>query len=148
MEREKGVPNERGMDIYPGMKLSGLTTEVFGGVLGIYRSVAGIKGGNPATWGINLQNDFGNAVELLRNGEDAEFRYGSLLSPHSKLWIRSAHRLDDGIGPAVTFSYAANLDTTIDPPPHYLSRSMETAFKTSVTRLLRTRGQYFALTGR
>jgi hypothetical protein len=105
--------------------------------------VAGINKFGPALSGIDPENDFSNALELLRSGHDAEFRYGSILTSHSKLWIVGTNRMYDGFGPAITFSLEANLDSS--RRDYLFGYGMEKKFRREVTDFLIARGQYVPL---
>src|SRR3990167_2395298 len=114
------------------IRLESLTEEVLRRVIELYDETVGGHGLRYFNSG-TLEY----AKEMLTNRSSVEWRYGSRLSGHSKLWIQLNHRtcLSE---PAIYFSFGANVDES--PGIRKKVEKLESRFSRVVSDFLKEKG--------
>ncbi len=114
------------------IRLESLTEEVLRRVIEIYDEIVGGHGLKYFDSG-TLQY----AKEMLMNRSSVEWRFGSRLSGHSKLWIQRDYRthLHES---AIYFSFGANVDES--PGIRKKVIALETQFSRAVSEFLEEKG--------
>ena len=114
------------------IRLESLTEEVLRRVIELYDETVGGNGSRYFNSG-TLQY----VKEMLTNRSSVEWRFGSRLSGHSKLWIQLDYRtrLSE---PVIYFSFAANVDES--PGIRKRVQKLEANFSRSVSEFLEERG--------
>ena len=113
------------------MRLVDLTDEILRGVIELYDKVVGGHG-----LGYFNSGTLQYARELLEKRSSVEWRFGSRLSGHSKLWIQRDYRLSE---PAIYFSFGANVDMESAKIRKEVKK-IETNFSSTVSEFLREKG--------
>ncbi len=114
------------------MRLADLTNEILHEVIELYDKVVGGNGLRYFNSG-TLQY----AIELLEKRSSVEWRFGSRLSGHSKLWIQRDYRIHLS-EPVIYFSFGANVDES--PGIRKKVQKLEANFNDAVSKLLREKG--------
>lgn len=114
------------------IRLASLTNEVLHGVIKLYDEVVGGHGLRYFDSG-TLQY----AKELLERSWPVEWRFGSHLSGHSKLWIQRDYRTHLS-EPVIYFSFGANVDKS--PGIRKKVQKLEANFSHAVSRFFKEIG--------
>lgn len=116
------------------MRLSGLTYEVFQKIVKIYDETVGGHGSRYLSL-----FDWGQTVKRLQIGRSVEYRFGSVITFHSKLWIRIHPSSPLRGEPFVHFQFDPNADIRMKKDEK-LAEELKVKFKQAAGKFLEESG--------